>query len=176
MSWLRKAFGNENGEMLEGIVAMVTPILFMVAFILVIKLMIFVSHLGNSSQDNKIDKALTELPENSKEVITEIVAVNKKTAELLKKLETDLSKSDKALNEKKREIAEMEKKVRILTLTPEQRQLVQEYNKTVSNTNLSIVEWIRQKAVWYDIAATILISIIFYWLGRRSIKKKTQMT
>jgi len=143
---------------------------------LAIKLMIFVVHIGDSSVDNKIDKALTDLPANSKEVITEIVTVNKKTGELLKKLETDLSKSDEALNAKKGEIADMEKKIKILTLTPEQRQLVEEYNKTVSNSDISIVEWIKQKTVWYDIAATVIISIIFYWIGRRSVKKRTQVT
>lgn len=170
MSFLRKTFGEEAGELLESFSMVLVPVLFMAVIMLLFKLMIFTTS-GRNEKD-KLEKALSDLPQNTKQVILEITQVNKKTSLLLEKLQTDINNTEKAINQKKQNIAELERKIKILKLTPEQTKIIENYNKSISNTDISISDWIKQKTVWYDISISVIISIIFFWLGRQSLKKK----
>jgi hypothetical protein len=75
------------------------------------------------------------------------------------------------LNQKKQEISNLEQQIDLLKLSPEQLEIIENYNRTVNNENIEFLEWISKKTTIYDMIATIIISVIFFWLGRKSIKK-----
>lgn len=108
------------------------------------------------------------------EVLRQIVDTQLKTQQLLSKLDDEINMSEEILTEKKQKLEELERQHKLLELTPEQAQVVQDYNKTVGQVN-SIKEWLSKKDVIYNLGAGFIISLIFFilgnWWGKRSANK-----
>lgn len=162
-SWLQHIFGDEIGEMLQ-------VMAFMPIFLLIFAgAPLLISRI--SKHPDHDTQLLAQLPKDSRELIEELASVQLKTQKLIMKLEGDTSSAETLLQEKQKSLDDLQRKIALLQLTPEQRAIVEQYNKTVS-PDPNLWEWLTKRTTWYEAGVATLISWFFYFLGVRSGKKR----
>lgn len=165
-SLLQQIFGDDMGEFLQ--VILIYPII-MLAIVGVPELIDRITQKPDTQTE-----LLAQLPKNSQDLIQELAAVQIKTQKLIHKLEADSSKAEGLLQDKQKALDELQNKISLLQLTPAQRELVEQYNKSIS-TDLDFRQWASRKTTWFEVGVAILIGWFFYFLGiRRGRKYESQ--
>jgi hypothetical protein len=141
---------------------------FPLRFAAILSPMLIISLVTRVTETPKTPQAelLAKLPGSSTELITELAAVQVETQELISKLESDTKSAESLLQQKQQSLKDLERKIALLQLTPEQRTIVQQYNRTLTR-DLALIEWLSLKTTWYGIFASFFTSFIFYRLGKR---------
>lgn len=119
-------------------------------------------------------ESLKNLPPDTKALLEELAVVQKKFQNYISKLEENLHKTERLIEEKKKTLDYLRKKAELLNLTPEQLVIIEEYNKTIMG-DVEFIEWIKQKITWYEILTTIMVAFIFFWLGKRRGKRSKDL-
>lgn len=159
---LQSIFGDNIAEMLGGIIAMIGMLIVMIGFMSFPYILIWLSGSGKSERV----AILEQIPPDTKTAIEELENVQLKIQGLLSKIQKEVEESESLLEEKKKALSEIQSKIEILKLTPEQLNIVENYNKSV-DTDYTLAEWIKRKTTWFQIFAGFIISFLFYRLGVR---------
>jgi hypothetical protein len=164
---------DENRSIWEPLAAIGTMIGVVIAMILFMSfpyIVMWFSGLGQSDNMTILEK----LPPDSKAAIEELGNAQLKIQGLLSKIQEETKQSELLLEEKKKALSDMQIKIDMLRLTPEQIKIIEDYNKSVSN-DLTLSEWIKRKMTWYQLIAGFIMSLLFYRLGiRRGEKLKNK--
>jgi len=162
----RRVLGDDVGALIE---AMVGVPLAIAAFMLATMLPMYcIQRLEKPSDEARI---LAQLPASSRELVKELADVQTKTQSLLSKLESDAKAAEALVEEKRLALADLQKKIDLLQLTPDQRRIVENYNRSVS-PDVGFLDWVSRRVTWFELISSVVIGWFFYWLGRRSGRKQ----
>jgi len=154
--------GDEMGGYLE---TAITVALIGMGVVLVPLLLLkaFTSLTHPPSRGSEVE-VLSQLPKNTQELVKELAAVQGKTQSLLSKLESEAKSAEELVQAKKNSLNDLQRKIDLLKLTPEQRQIVEQYNKSVSS-DIELREWLSRRTTFYSLAENMLVSTIFFFVG-----------
>jgi hypothetical protein len=162
---------DENRSIWEPLVAVGTMIGMVIALILFMSFPYIITWISGVNQSDSIT-LLEKLPPDSKIAIEELGKAQLKIQGLLSKIQEETQQSEILLEEKKKALSDIQKKIDMLKLTPDQIKLIEDYNKSVS-ADFTLSEWVKRKITWYQIIAGFIVSLLFYRLGiRRGEKHK----
>ena len=125
-----------------------------------------------SGPKNRDVEVLSKLPKDSQDLIRELASVRQKTQALLGKFEADARLAETLVQSKHAALEDLQRKIELLRLTPEQLQVVEQYNRSVSS-DFDLKEWVSRKTTWYEFVVTMLVSYFFYRLGQRRGRAST---
>lgn len=156
-SLLQQVFGREIGALISVV------LMWVIIMAVFMGIPMWLSNINNPNNDTA-DK-LAKLSPETKTVINEIAEVQSRTETLLSKLNKEIKAYENTIAEKKKVLDDLQKQNELLKLTPEQLEIVEKYNKSAYNENITLKEWLSRKIVIYNLLASAVISAFFYWLG-----------
>lgn len=95
MNKIDEIFGTEIGALIKKVVRMLLLVIFMAAMWLAMLLPSVISKWAQPSENEKYTKQLKELPEDTQELVAEIIEVNSHTQQIIRKLENEANETEK---------------------------------------------------------------------------------
>ena len=114
--------------------------------------------------DTNTDGTLTDLGNMQIAQVTQWIDSQLETKNQIENLEQQIKADELLLTEKKRMLNDVQQKINLLKLTPNQFEAIANYNKSLSH-DLTFTEWVSEHTMWFDSIKDCLIAALFFILG-----------
>ena len=159
-TFFTKIFGEEFGGMMSILVGTLLVIIMFNAFPFIIV------KIGSSlSNEKKYNDVLSKSREVTRNLYKELSIYDSLTSKIELKIDNELQKEKDLINEKREILIELQKDFDSIYLTPQQMKILSVV--APRKDNISFKEWISSPNQLYNIAVNLIISLIFFYIGRR---------
>ncbi|MFN3299380.1 MAG: hypothetical protein ACK41Z_04225 [Sediminibacterium sp.] len=163
-TYFQKIFGKELGEMIQFFVGFFVLMGVMIGFpILIIKLT------SSKNRETSYNEILSNSREVTKKLYKELALYDSLTNKIELSINNELNSERELINQKREILIELKKDFDSIDLKPSQLKLLTAAIPV--NDNISFREWISSWNQIYSIFVSLVISFVFYILGKKNGKK-----
>lgn len=159
-SFLVKIFGEKIGEVIQVVLGLFAlMIIFMAGPIIYSKIVL------SLTKTDKYSKLLNDSKLTTDNIFHQLIKYDSLTQDLERSIDKELFSEKQIILEKRELLEEFQKSFDSIYLTPQQLDILSSIS--IEEPRLSFKKWITSLNQLYNIGVSLVISFIFYYLGKR---------